>query len=153
MCKLTKIVQYVPFSVKEMHEGVTWLIRWLISDSYVETVDITGTPVLLDTLLYKVVLVHLLALGPLQSVEIGTLPHIADMRFSVFFRLVFADAEYQHSLRVLEVLEVKDGHWRVLVRVVEELRFHNLLLHNLVLIHLHLICDSIAYYASALGKL
>ena len=153
MCKLTKIVQYVPFSVKEMHEGVTWLIRWLVSDSNVETVDITGTPVLLDTLLYEVVFVHLLALGPLQSVEIGTLPHIADMRFSVFFSLVFAHAEYKHSLRVLEVFEVEDGHRRVLVRVVEQLRFHDLLLHNLVLIHFHLICHSVAYYASALGKL
>ena len=136
-----------------MHEGVTWLIRWLVSDSYVETVDITGTPVLLDTLLYKVVLVHLLAFGPLQSVEIRTLPHIADMRFSVFFRLVFAHAKHKHGLRVFEVLEVKDGNWRVLVRVVEELRFHNLLLHDLVLIHFHLICHSVAYYASALGKL
>ena len=153
MCKLTKIVQYVPFSVKEMHEGYTRLIGWLLSDSYVETADITGAPVLLDTLLYEVVLVHFLALRPLHCVEIWTFPHVADMLLSVLLRLIFANTEDQHGLRVLQVLKVKDGHWRVPVRVIEQLRFHNLLLHDLVLIHFHLICHSVAYYASALGKL
>ena len=146
-------MQFVPFSVKEVLEGLTGLIRQLISNSYVETADITGTPVLLDTLLYEVVLVHLLALGPLQSVEIRSLPHIADMLLSVLLRLIFADAEDQHGLRVLEVFEVEDSHWRVPVRVVEQFRFHDFLLHNLVLIHFHLICHSVSNCARVLGKL
>ena len=146
-------MQFVPFSVKEVLEGLTGLIRQLISNSYVETADITGTPVLLDTLLYEVVLVHLLALGPLQSVEIRSLPHIADMLLSVLLRLIFADAEDQHGLRVLKVFKVEDSHWRVPVRVVEQFRFHDFLLHNLVLIHFHLICHGISNCASVLGKL
>ena len=153
MCQLTGIVQFVTLSVKEMLEGLTRLIRRFIGDSNVKTVDITGAPVLLDALLNEVVLVHLLALRPLQSVEIRALPHVADMCLSVLLLLVFADAEDQHGLRVLEVFKVEDSHRRVPVRIVEQFWLHDFLLHNLVLILFHLLCHGVANSASVLGKL
>ena len=85
---------HVGYSIKEVHKSVAWLI-WLLPDrlNLCEANASILTPVVLHTLLYELILIHITAVCIVADIKIGAPPYVACVLLAVFLSRSLAHTE------------------------------------------------------------
>ena len=140
-------------SIEEMLEGFAWWIRLLVDNFDIQTCDVLRAPVFLDALCHELAFIELCAtvLVVIHDIEVLAGPDVADMLASVLRPLVFAHAQDQHGISVLEILKIEHCYRWVPVRIIKQLGLKELfwlyLVGIVVLLLHHGIPDNILIFA------
>lgn len=88
-------------SIEEVHKSIGWFIRRLPNSLHVSEGDgLITAPVMLNTLLHKLVFIHIQGVSKVVEIEVWSTPYVAFIVFSVFLVRILAHTQYQKTLSV-----------------------------------------------------